>query len=243
MFWISNKKMEILWVLALFFVIIYSFIDKWKVSFWSWEFWVLLFVLIIQIKHIIPEKLKSLCFYFYNKVISWKYFDFNLDYSFNVNSQFTNVDEIYLKLEKILNNENKTFTRNNSTFKFWDYLEIVYENNNDNNILKFNLKNDKYTIESLEKDLDYYNNIFTKIKDNLWWADKQSLSSKIKINKFYTPEYLLKKYSNWYNQLEVKINNQIILKRKLDKEELIIKSSNNLLDITDKLKNYIKLTL
>jgi hypothetical protein len=34
-----------------------------------------------------------------------------------------------------------------------------------------------------------------------------------------------------------------MLKRKINEEELIIKSSSNLDDITNKLKNYIKLTL
>lgn len=247
MFWINAKVFEFIWVISLIWVISYSFYDKWYTSFSSWEFWVLSFVLLLQIKHVIPEKIKSMFFYFLYKNSSWKFFDFQLLYSFDFNFSNTDSNDIFLKLEEILKNENKNFRKNwDNLFLFWDYLKIKYSFDRENQIqnLSLNLKNDKYTIKSLELDLNYYKKIFWIIKDNLWWALNQSISSIIKINSFYTPDYLLRKYSKWYNNLEVKIEDMITLKRLLNNEEqLSITSSNNLDDLTDKLKQYIKLTL
>lgn len=246
MFWLKGRAMDILGVIALIGVISYGFYDNWKSSFSSWEFWILGFILIIQIKHIIPEKWKSYWYYIYNKKIIWLYFNFNLSYSFDFNNESKTSNEIFLIIEDLLRGENKVFRKvDTNLFIFWEYLNIKYTYDEDLNKqwLVINLKNDKYTIDSLEKDLSYYKKIFWILKDNLWWAINQSISSNIKINKFYSPEYLLKKYSKWYNQLEVKIEESIMLKRKINEEELIIKSSSNLDDITNKLKNYIKLTL
>lgn len=246
MFWISNKILEVFWVIGLIWVISYNFYEKWIWAFSSWEFWVLFLVLIVQIKHIIPEKWKSFYFYIYNKKFTWIYFDFNLAYSFDFNNKLNTSSEIFTKIEDLLRSENKIFRKEETNlFIFWEYLKIkyTYDEELDKQWLVINLKNDKYTIDSLEKDLSYYKRIFWILKDNLWWATNQSISSNIKINKFYSPDYLLKKYSKWYNQLEVKIEEAIMLKRKINEEELIIKSSSNLDDITNKLKNYIKLTL
>jgi hypothetical protein len=148
-------------------------------------------------------------------------------------------------LEEILKEQWKNFRKSDNLFLFWDYLKIKYEYDPESEIqnLSFVLENDKYTIDSLETDLWYYKKIFSLIKDNIWTIANQSLSSNIKINKFYTPEYLFKKYSEWYSSLEVKMEDNIILKRNLDKEELNIRAWANLEDITDTLKSYIKLTL
>jgi hypothetical protein len=59
-------------------------------------------MLIIQIRHVIPEKWKSSYLYFYNKKISGKYFNFKLQYSFDFNYEEIDSNKIFLKLEEIL---------------------------------------------------------------------------------------------------------------------------------------------
>lgn len=245
MFWIPSKLVDILWVLSLICVLSYSLYNKWTESFTSGEFWVLSFVLFIQVKHIIPENIKSYIIYTYNKVFSGKYFDVNLQYSITFSSEVKNRNDIFLLLENKLKWEGRKFIKSSDwNFIFGEEMKIRYENDIENNeqYLHINISSDKYTISSLERDLHYYKKIFWIIKDSLQ-IKNQSISSTIKVDSFYTPEYLLKRYSKWYDQLEVKIENNISIKRNIDHELLCIDSWWNIDDFTDKLKKYIKLTL
>lgn len=245
MFWITNRRMEVIGVLWLIWVIGFNIYDeKWEVLS-SWEFWVLWIILLLQIWSIIPEKIKSTWLYLYNKKFSGKYFNFELHYSFDFQVDKKEKKDIFLLLEEILKTEEKTFIISSWNFVFSDFLKIEYSysQEDDKQMLCFELKNTNYTIDSLEKDLIYYSRIFSMIKDWLWRIENQSISSKININRFYTPEYMFKKYSKWYTNLEVAIDNAILLKRVNWEEELSIRTWNNLDDINDKLKKYIKLTL
>lgn len=245
MFWIPNKLLEIFWVLSLIGVISYSIYTKWYDSFSSGEFWVLLFVLLVQIKYIIPESVKSYIIYTCNKIFSGKFFDVKLDYTINFSSEIKDQNGIFLLLEEKLRSENKAFIKSaDGLFIFDGRMKIRYENNieNDEQYLHISISNNQYAIASLEKDLHYYKRIFWIIKDSIQVKD-QSISSSIEVNSFYTPEYLLKRYSKGYDQLEVKIEDHILIKRNADHEVLRIESWWNIDDFTDALKKYIKLAL
>lgn len=245
MFWIPNKLLEIFWVLALIGVISYSIYTKWYDSLSSGEFWVLLFVLLVQIKHIIPESIKSYIIYTCNKIFSGKFFDVKLDYTIRFSSEIKENNWIYLLLEDKLRWETKTFIKSaDGLFLFGEWMKIRYQNDIEDNeqYLHISIFNNQYTISSLEKDLHYYQRILWIIKDSIQVKD-QSISSSIEVNSFYTPEYLLKRYSKWYDQLEVKIEDHILIKRNSDHEVLRIESWWNIDDFTDALKKYIKLAL
>jgi len=253
---IKNILFKWLWLASLLTVIIINWFNIQSIFGLnvskSTELWMLIYVFIWTIlSDFIPVKFKNWLYYYWNKIkfFGRRTFVFKFRYNIELGSDFSssswNLIETKLR-SKTPEWKTFSFSKGNSSNNEHIYLNdlIIWFRQWDNGKfgeITLSLEKDNYSLSDLEKDLLFFLQIINAIKEpfTITWT---SVSFEINVNKFYTPSYLVEKYSIDQKNLQIKIDNKIIFKKDKDYELLTI-NWNDIDEAAKHLKNYLRLSL
>jgi hypothetical protein len=180
--------------------------DNWKIFSTSSDFYMILAILFYTIIDIIPIKFKNKVSYLWVKKLKTKYFIFNMDYSIEIKNKVENPFKTIEESIKKVDTTKQFIKKDENNFLYDNTLniEVHYDLESNQTNINFSFKKDNYTIDTLEKDIEYYTSVINIIKEPFIVKDNK-ISYNITVNKFYTPKYLLKKYYTDEKEFRIKI--------------------------------------